>query len=253
MKTCSLFGSIVLALILVPPATAYPQSLSVPTRATDPALSIQRAEIDSLRAQIAMLQRGQTQEYISTLENTNQQLSLWFNPYGILIGSLAVLFALLAIVATVLIYRQSKDYKEKLDTFVKGYQDIFDKLIKEWQARRDGIDKQIQDYQTQLAKTTGQQKKTIEDAIEKLKAQKDSVSSQIATTVAAMPSSGAIASLLGYPTKQHHKCSQCGWGFMVDPPYQSSYGTSYQGLTGLTMTSATVTCPKCGNVDQLYL
>ena len=51
---------------------------------------------------------------LTALEKTNQQLGLWTNPYGIMIGVLAVLFTILTIIAAVIIYRQSKDYKERI-------------------------------------------------------------------------------------------------------------------------------------------
>ncbi len=54
------------------------------------------------------------EQYIQILEKTNQQLGLWTNPYGIMIGVLAILFTILTIVAAVIIYRQSKDYQERI-------------------------------------------------------------------------------------------------------------------------------------------
>ncbi len=241
-KIRHIFEVVFLLSLTVSVSAANARSMSV--QFSDSVLAIQQTELDSLRARVRFLENRETQEYVSTLEKTNQQLSLWFNPYGILVGSLAVLFALLAIVATVVIYRQTRDYKEKLDTFVKSYQDVFEKLIKEWKSKRDDLDKQIQDYQTQLETTKGAQKKTVEDAIEKLKAQKDSVSSQIASTVAAMPSSGGLASVLGMADK-YHKCSQCGFGFMVTTPNSPLHGV-YFG-------TSRVACPKCGNIDELFL
>src|SRR3989344_2437809 len=87
------------------------------------------------------------QQYIQILEKTNQQLGLWTNPYGIMIGVLAILFTILTIIAAVVIYQQSKDYKEK-------------------------IDKLLGEYEKQLKASSKSQKAEIEKAIENLKGEK---------------------------------------------------------------------------------
>lgn len=51
-----------------------------------------------------------------------------------------------------------------------------------------------------------------------------------------------------YPWDQdrHHKCSYCNFGFKIS-------SNSYWGLTATSgLSSATVTCPKCGCVDKLF-
>lgn len=65
------------------------------------------------------------QNYINILEKTNQQLSLWFNPYAIMVGVLAILFTILTIVAVVIIYRQSREYKDKIEAEKMGSGTIF--------------------------------------------------------------------------------------------------------------------------------
>ena len=241
-----MFSIITLWFVLTLPCLATADSHVLNQRTSRPATAstTSQAEIDSLRAQVRLLQDRQTEQYFSILEKTNQQLSLWFNPYGIIIASLAVLFALLAIVASVIIYRQGKEYKERLDAFVTSYQGVLDKLIKEWQDKRDEIENRIEGYQDELASATDEQKKTLEAEIAKLKAQKDSVSSDITSTVASIPASGGVlADLLGLPANKLHKCSQCDWGFMVTVPSQR--------IKGVTFYNATVKCPKCGNVDEI--
>src|SRR5216683_5279708 len=53
-------------------------------------------------------QRALDSVYVRLLERTNQQLSLWWNPYGIMVAALGALFAVLAIVAAFIIFRQSR-------------------------------------------------------------------------------------------------------------------------------------------------
>ena len=240
MTTPHRLTQILVAALLMFATNAISQSSKPLIFTADSLQRVQQAQIDSLRLRLAEVQYATQAQYLSTLEKTNQQLSLWFNPYALLVASLAILFTLLAIIATALIYRQSKEYREKLDSFVKSYQEVFDKLITELSKRRDDIEKQIKEHQTQLAKVAGEGKKAIEVEIERLTAKKDSVSSQIASTVAAIPASG---SPFGLGMERHHKCSQCGRGFMIkaaNPFYFAALGSE-----------ETVKCPKCGNIDKL--
>ena len=67
-----------------------------------------------------------TQNYVEILEKTNQQLGLWTNPYGLAVGVLTILVALLALAATLLamfyLARQRRDYrkiaKEAFEKFI---------------------------------------------------------------------------------------------------------------------------------------
>jgi len=198
-------------------------------------------EIDSLKIIVNKLSQDRSQPYQEILEKTNQQLSLWSNPYALMIASLAILFTLLTIIAAVIIYSQGKEFKAKIDSFLQGYKELLETLVKDWETRLSQIDKKSVDYQKQLETATGEQKKLIETELNKLKNERDSVSSRIATTVVPMPSSG---SMFSFGTNRFHKCSQCGRGFYVD---NSNSVFAFGGG------SKTVTCPnpKCGNVDEL--
>lgn len=59
------------------------------------------------------------QAYIDILEKTNQQLSLWANPYSLMILILTVLIAFLAIVLSFIIWKQGQDYKKALAESLK--------------------------------------------------------------------------------------------------------------------------------------
>ena len=50
--------------------------------------------------------------YASIVEKTNNQLGLWSNPYGLMVGILTLLMAIGAIFITYLLWRNSKDQKE---------------------------------------------------------------------------------------------------------------------------------------------
>ncbi len=55
--------------------------------------------------------------YASIVEKTNQQLSLWTNPYGLMIGFLTILIAVIAIVVSVYLWKNSSDQKKRVDDF----------------------------------------------------------------------------------------------------------------------------------------
>lgn len=243
MKTLCIVGLLFASLMQPRSQATRDPSKAEPVVDSSTFSRVSHAEVDSLRAQVHLLQDKQMQQYLSVLEKTNQQLSLWFNPYAIVIASLAVMFALLTIFASVIIYRQSKDYKERLDALVASYKAVLDKFVKEWQAKLSEIDKEIEGRQAQLSSAGEAQKKSIEEEIAKLKAEKDSVNSEITSVVASTPSSTVLGGILGLQTNKYHKCSQCGWGFMTTVPRSR--------IKGITFNIGTVECPKCHNIDQI--
>ncbi len=74
--------------------------------------------------------------YLEIVEKTNQQLSLWFNPYAIMVTALAVIVGILTIAAAIIVYRMSKDYKDFLNT-LKSKADDTIKLVGEQIERFD--------------------------------------------------------------------------------------------------------------------
>lgn len=115
-------------------------------------------------------------DYQQILEKTNNQLSLWMNPYGILVTILGVLFAILTIVATFVIFRQSKEYKGLIQKSLTEHKVALDKLIIEKSEQlknlEETLDKLILEYKTKLDNTDEKQKNLIELFINKLEEQK---------------------------------------------------------------------------------
>ena len=72
-----------------------------------------------------------TQYYIDLLEKTNQQLSLWSNPYGILVMVLTFLVAFLTIVAAYVIYRQGQEHKKYYRNAVDEYKNTLTEKLQE--------------------------------------------------------------------------------------------------------------------------
>jgi len=204
------------------------------------------------------------QNYINILEKTNQQLSLYWTPYNTILTILTALFAIFTIIFGLILYFQSKEYKErlaederryeeKIDKFLKEHQRYTKKLIDERNARVRQIEanltKTISEYEKKLKvlfKTPRQQKHKIEEiekAIEKLKTEKELLKSQVGPiTVTPDYNYPSADSILYYGSKTH-KCSHCGFTFKIENYDPLSFATRIGG--------ATVTCPKCGNIDLI--
>lgn len=121
-----------------------------------------------------------TQLYITLLEKTNQQLSLWSNPYGVLVAVLSFLVAFLAIVAAFILYRQSREYREIYQKALKEYEFTLQENLK-----NTGIDAETKiqlfiDTKTkEFDALSGDSKKQAKKIIDDLKKEKDSISSRI--------------------------------------------------------------------------
>lgn len=203
--------------------------------------------------------------YLEILEKTNQQLSLWFNPYGIMVGILTAFLTILAIVTAFVLYRQGSGYKQKLEDdrnaytdkinkFIDVYKKSFDDQIKESEKRTKEIEEKskkiigkyeemIKKYEEKLDGASEKQKENFEKIIADLEKQKISLQSSVE------PVSGTIFPVVPeVGVSSIHRCSRCGFGFSVD----TSRAVYFGGASVFTgQNQDTVTCPKCGNKDHI--
>ena len=107
---------------LAPPKT--PRNSAVPAPAPVPVSPSATRHGDSVLARV-------DSHYVAILEKTNQQLSLWWNPYGIFVGALGALFTAGAVVAAYLIFRQSREYRATIDAAIADYRVVLDALLAE--------------------------------------------------------------------------------------------------------------------------
>jgi len=195
--------------------------------------------------------------YALIVEKTNGQLNLWFNPYAILITALGVLFAVGAIVATVLIYRQSQDFKNKMEHDrelyahkINEFLSIQKKVIEDNNKKiKDGgkkIDLKIKEYEKKLNESSEKQKKEIKEKIDALELEKLKLDITPAEPITISPNF-VDYSAIGYLDNLNKRlvhCSdtKCGFNFYVDMGL---------GMGALTI-GRTATCPKCGNINNIY-
>ncbi|MCK4630019.1 MAG: hypothetical protein KAT40_01175 [Bacteroidales bacterium] len=195
--------------------------------------------------------------YTDILKSTNEQLGLWHNPYGILITALAVLFTLLTIIAVIIIWTQGNEFKKLVSNTVNKYEGILKSFIE--QKKKDleniskGFDKAIEDNISQLKKASKDQKEEIEKRIEELKTQKEAIKQDIQSSIVYPFNIGSQTGPGIYSNQKLHKCSSCGFGFLVSYPLSGypDYGISTGAYTTTPFGLKGVECPKCGNIDQV--
>lgn|SRR3989344_1063250 len=104
-----------------------------------------------------------TQNYITILEKTNEQLSFWYLPYEVGIGFLTAAVAVLTIGFSVLLWRQNVNYRDLINKFIqerkKNVEDSFNMQFKE------GVRK----IEEMGAKTSGDLRKELDIIISTLR------------------------------------------------------------------------------------
>lgn len=249
--------TVVTGVILLAQAPARIQSQQRPNVSTQ----AQQRTIDSLRvAREADLARAD-HAYREILEKTNSQLSLWTNPYGIMIGALGVLFTVGAIVVGVLIFRQGQDYRRLITDAIGEYQRILNTFIEEKNKQieilKTTVGEKIEALSQELKAADDAQAKEIESQIQQLEQlRKDLKPQELPKALryftppidisnvnryhglglgGAYPSTSTLTALGRLYLGKEHTCSKCGTVFKAPA----------SGLLGPT----TVTCPNCGQKD----
>ena len=193
--------------------------------------------------------------YQDILEKTNSQLSLWWNPYGVLIGLLGVLFTVLTIIAAVVIYRQSKEYKELIRESITKHETVLGQMITERNQQlkiiETNLNNTINEYKEKLVTATEENKKEFKDLITNLEKQKESIDTQIQANYVVPEEVEQSSTVLSYYGKRRtqHKCSNCGYGYFVQTE-KTDFASRREVTLGYS--SKTITCPKCGNVERYY-
>lgn len=189
--------------------------------------------------------------YEQILEKTNNQLSLWWNPYGLLISILGILFTILTIISAVIIYRQSREHRELLKESITQYETILNQLIDEKNTQLKSIDHNlanlIAEQKEKLKSADAENKKVINELISKLEIQKDSIDTKISPTYVIPEQHNQLLSSTSLWQNKHYKCSKCSFGYLIREYPMGS--TIRMPVTATGYGSKTVTCPKCANVE----
>jgi len=185
--------------------------------------------------------------YVSILEKTNNQLNVWTNPYGIMIGFLTLLVAVGAIIVAILLWKNSNDQKDRVNEFFKEQE----KIIKERNERADKLaearrkeaenkfDKLIAEQQKKLESATNKNKKEIEKAISELKKDKASIGVLETPNI---PFISIEPDVFGLFSKSII-CTNCGKEFKY---YDDSQNFAF---TGLGLYNKQIYCSHCGAIN----
>ncbi len=192
--------------------------------------------------------------YISILEKTNQQLSLWHNPYGVAIGILTLLIAVIAIVVAYALWRHSKEERDRINQFFSEQEKIIKEKNENVQKIEGKLNELIKEYEKQLKDTKTRNKKEIQKIIDDLKKEKASIGSYIVGRSAYEPITiSPAASVRGFTDpysvsfsrEKFIFCTQCGKKFSYHP---DDYITSVHSI----LEEKNIYCPYCGtkNIAQ---
>jgi hypothetical protein len=194
--------------------------------------------------------------YQDILEKTNSQLSLWLNPYGLLISALGILFTCLTIIFALILYRQSSDYKKTINQSIINYQTILDKLIKESQDQTklyleradERFTEKISNYKKELQNATYDQKKILEEKLRQLEIQKNNISEKI-NKITVRPDLTYFNSFNSPLLKNStHKCSKCSKDYQIEDSFTLSGINSFGSSSPFGFTKTTK-CPFCDQRD----
>jgi len=191
--------------------------------------------------------------YAEIVERTNQQLSLWTNPYGLMVGLLTLLITFLAIAVSFLLWKHSHDQKVRVEEFfnrqeknIKEKAEIFDNMLKERDERaqkyEESFNNLIQEYQSKLKNANKENKKEIErleKTIDELNKNKASLGSyQIPEVIEDMSS---ICDVYGFGNSiRTINCYGCGKKFQ----YRDK--TDMSTASVIFNKNKKVFCPHCG-------
>jgi hypothetical protein len=184
------------------------------------------SQVDSLTRIVEQLKLRQieNERYFEIVQRTNDQLSLWWNPYGVMISTLGVLFAVLAIIATFIVFRQSANYRSILNESLQSYQNIINKFLED---KKIEIAEKVKELEEKLTTADKKSKKDIQETLDGLKRQREYIDTQVAFTPT--PIAGSFGTFTGIPTGYAGYAGYAGYG-------SSAYGDKQ------------VNCPHCGTI-----
>lgn len=199
--------------------------------------------------------------YISILEKTNQQLSLWSNPYGLMVGILTLLIAVIAIAVSYALWRYSKEQRDKINHFFAEQEKVIKEKNENVKKVENKLNDLIREYEKQLKDTT-KNKKEIQKNIDELKKERARIGVYMGPVIATgMP--GTISTISqpltplafsGYSSiEKSIICIRCGKNFSYyDGNGIFKNSDILYAPYGTTLKDENVYCPSCGakNIPQ---
>lgn len=208
------------------------------------------------------------ENYASILEKTNQQTSLWLNPYGLSVGILTLMVAIGAIVVAWYLWKNSKEqrdlYFSTIESHKKQIEDQYKVLIEE---KKIEIQKVVEDFEKAKDSVTDEKKMEFESLIKEYKKKIKNLEKQQSTISSykepskvfydnPISSSGSILSLHSRSEIKKKFCSECGKSFEyfeeVNDPWNFSsraVGLDVYNPSEVFTSSKKVHCSHCGTIN----
>ena len=193
-------------------------------------------------------------EIVDSLVNRNTTE----NTLAIFITALGVLFTVMAIVVAIVIFMQSRDFKNKLTEATDKYELIIKQFIEskreDLKIQEEELTKFISEYREKLESSQPEQKGEIKQIISQLETKKSIVEKQLNNSVVDV---GYVfpnyypSDLHGFPTNRYHKCSTCNFGFLVRELGYLDTAMLLNPMIKSSLVNKVATCPQCGNVDMI--
>ncbi|MDQ5901512.1 MAG: hypothetical protein QG580_227 [Patescibacteria group bacterium] len=173
-------------------------------------------------------------QYIDILEKTNQQMTLFQNPYMFIVAALTLLVTFIAIGATVILWRQSREYKKTLKLSIESYEKSLNEKVKIVEDEtKKMVDKIIVLEKKKMSAATKEGKVRIEEKVKELEAYKDLiVSKNVLSTISILDKPKSLKDyyeLSSVPLEIHKsnsifaKCDSCGKSKMVEIKLSGNY------------------------------
>lgn len=182
--------------------------------------------------------------YASIVEKTNSQLGLWTNPYGIMVGILTLMVAVIAIVVAWYIWKNSKEQKELFAEVLVKYQKSLDEQAALFiEKKKLEIDKTIQEFEKLKQSVTEEKKIEFQKVIDEYRKEKEKIYDEpvnVKYDYNDYSQSFLAVNQMLSPIKSTH-CTNCGTFFKYKEdsnPYTISLASFGGG-------ARKVYCPKC--------
>ena len=210
--------------------------------------------------------------YANILEKTNQQLGLWTNPYGLMIGLLTIIMAIAAIVVSIILWKNSREQRQKSAEFYKKQEE---KVAEEIKVIKEVSDREVErsakreerarEYETKfndlidiykdklntLDAGSEEEIARVEKIVDNLNKAKSSLSSyEIPTAKDASYADdilGTYGHTLSKPQLYPTICSNCQFEFKYKNKDDNIWGTASVNF----FNNKKVKCPHCGHDNYI--
>lgn len=185
--------------------------------------------------------------YQEILEKTNSQLSLWWNPYGILIALLGVLFTIFTIFAAVVIFFQGRAAKKLLQDTLDNYSSILNEFVKEkneeLEEKKQKLQLEIDTLKEEVNESSLDENKYIQKQIERL--QKEITALDKRKSSEPGPAK-YYSNTIGFESRTRDiTCPKCNVTFKFPGAVGLSNLKLVKGIGHLN-------CPSCGHVITIF-